>query len=91
MGLINAGVRACETLPVDVSLYTFNPRHERFYKRVLDLRTIAGPRPGHSVKGAPAVLMRGDRELMLPRWEKISSRRKSARMKPVDTGKFQAV
>ena len=67
----------------DVVLYTFNPKHEGFYGRMLGLKTIAGPREGHSVKGAPAILMRGEMSEMLARWERVVARRSSARLSPV--------
>ena len=66
----------------DVVLYTFNPKHEGFYGRMLGLRTVAGPRDGHSVKGAPAILMRGEMSEMMARWERVVARRSSARLAP---------
>ena len=86
LGLVNAGVEAAASLPVDVSLYTFNPKHESFYRRVLDLEPIAGPRPSHSVQGAPGILMRGERKKMVARWAGITRRRTSARLAPVAVG-----
>lgn len=65
---------------VDVALYTFNPKRESFYRRMLGLQKIAGPREGHSVKGAPAILMRGEMSDMLARWERVMVRRSSARL-----------
>jgi hypothetical protein len=67
----------------DVVLYTFNPKHEGFYGRMLGLKTIAGPRQGHSVKGAPAILMRGEMREMLARWDRVVARRSSARLTPI--------
>ncbi len=66
----------------DVVLYTFNPKHEGFYGRMLALKTVAGPRDGHSVRGAPAILMRGEMTEMLARWERVVARRSSARLAP---------
>ena len=66
----------------DVVLYTVNPKHVGFYGRMLGLRTVAGPREGHSVKGAPAILMLGEMSEMLARWERVVARRSSARLSP---------
>jgi N-acyl amino acid synthase FeeM len=79
MGIIGASTEWGIENHLRVTLYTFNPRHERFYRRVLGLRMIAGPRPSPSVQGAPAILMRGDLETLIPAWTKIKSRRTSAR------------
>jgi len=67
---------------VDRVLFTFNPKHEGFYGRMLGLKTIAGPRQGRSVRGAPAILMRGEMSEMVARWERVVARRSSARLKP---------
>jgi len=64
----------------DVALYTFNPKHERFYRRLLGLKTIAGPREGHSVQSAPAILMRGEIPEIVARWKRTVARRRSARL-----------
>lgn len=69
--LIQATVEEGKRYPLDVTLYTFNPKHERFYRRMLGLETIAGPLAGHSVKGAPAILMRGNLEALLKAWNRV--------------------
>jgi hypothetical protein len=69
-----------------VVLYVFNPKHESFYRRMLGLRTVAGPRVGHSVNGAPAVLMRGEMKEMAAKWAAVSVRRQSARSAPLVVG-----
>lgn len=66
----------------DAVLYTFNPKHESFYGRMLALKTVAGPRDGHAVKGAPAILMRGEMSEMVARWKRVVARRSSARLTP---------
>ncbi|WP_419656174.1 hypothetical protein Dvar_52740 [Desulfosarcina variabilis str. Montpellier] len=61
---------------VETMLFTFNPRHERIYKRLLNMTTIA--RDDESVAGlsnAPAVLMRVDKENLPDRWLKTSEQR----------------
>ncbi len=60
------------TLGIDILLATFNPKHERFYQRVLGFRKIADTRLDESVKGAPAVLLRGDIDDILAALKKLS-------------------
>jgi hypothetical protein len=83
MALINACVEHVVNQGLDVTLYTFNPRHEKFYKRMLGFETIAGPRPSPAVRNAPAVLMRGDLEVVARVWAQTQSRRSSARVRAV--------
>ena len=66
MQLISATLEGGREL-ADVVLFTFNPKHESFYGRMLGLRTIAEPREGSSVQSAPAILMRGEMAAMLER------------------------
>ena len=82
MKLISATLDAGKQV-ADVVLYTFNPRHVGFYGRMLGLQAIAGPRDGHSVKSAPAILMRGDMSEMIARWACVVARRSSALLSPV--------
>lgn len=56
---------------IETVLFSFNPRHERIYKKLLNMTTIA--RDDKSVAGlsnAPAVLMRADTEKLPDRWLK---------------------
>ncbi len=64
---IDQGIRQC----LDVLLFTFNPKHVRFYEQMLGLKVIAEPRFGRAVKGAPAILMRGGPTEMLKAWERF--------------------
>ncbi len=93
MGLIGAVVAAVRRRPYEVTLYTFNPRHEKFYRRMLGMETIAGPRPSPSVRNAPAILMRGDIEKVNRVWGRVERRRSSARLRPStsDTRQHQPV
>ena len=83
MGLVAAIMDEVVAYPDLVSLYTFNPRHERFYRRMCGFERIAGPRPSRAVKDAPGILMRGDWEKIQPVWERTKARRTSARLVPV--------
>lgn len=67
-----------------VWLFTFNPKHQKFYNRMLDFRTISDVRDGHSVGKAPAILMRGEMENMVRRWEQVKARHTSARLPHVN-------
>jgi len=82
--LISAMIEELAAQELGVILFVFNPRHERFYQKTIGLRTISAQvRGARSVKGAPAVLMRGDRDEILARWEQVKARRVSARLTPV--------
>jgi len=93
MGLIAAVVEAVRRRPYEVTLYTFNPRHEKFYRRMLGFETIAGPRPSPSVRNAPAILMRGDLDRVNRAWGRVERRRNSARLgrRTSDTREHQPV
>jgi hypothetical protein len=67
----------------DRVLFTFNPKHEGFYRRMLGLETVAGPRDGHSVQSAPAILMHSRMDSLAAHWERVKARRSSARLQPV--------
>ncbi len=83
MALVAAIVEEVLARPHHVTLYTFNPRHESFYRRMCGLEKIAGPRPSRSVKGAPGILMRGDIEKVAAVWPRTKARRISARLASV--------
>ncbi len=93
MGLIAAVVETVRRVPYEITLYTFNPRHEKFYRRMLGFETIAGPRPSPTVENAPAILMRGDLLKVDRAWSRVERRRSSARMRPEtsDTREYQPV
>ncbi|MFH1021854.1 MAG: hypothetical protein V1809_00520, partial [Planctomycetota bacterium] len=56
---VGAGVRTC--------VFTFNPRHERIYQRLLNMKAVARSEETAGLENAPAVFMRGDFE-NLPAW-----------------------
>jgi hypothetical protein len=89
MGLITRYVEYISMREIDVTLYTFNPKHGSFYKRMLDFEIIAEPRVGHAVQAAPAILMRGELERIVARWRKIMTRRDSARRQAVELAQTQ--
>jgi hypothetical protein len=93
MGLIAAVVDAVRRGSYEVTLYTFNPRHEKFYRRMLGFKTIAGPRPSPTVENAPAILMRGDLPEVNRAWGRVERRRSSARLRRAtsDTREYQPV
>ena len=57
---LEAGVATC--------LFTFNPRHENIYRKLLNMRTVARRENTQGLSNAPAVLMRLDREAVPERW-----------------------
>lgn len=68
MALIQETVTKLVEMNVQTSLYTFNPRHERIYQRLLNMRTIARNDGTHGLNNAPAVLMRVDTCDFPERW-----------------------
>ncbi len=82
-GLIRETVRRFVAGSVETVVFTFNPRHERIYKRLLNMTTIA--RHGGTVQGlnnAPAVFMRWDLETCPDQWLRTRdefARREAAR------------
>jgi hypothetical protein len=79
LALVAAIIEEAVARPYHVTLYTFNPRHEGFYRRMCGLEQIAGPRPSRSVKDAPGILMRGDKDKMAAVWSRVQARHSSAR------------
>ena len=61
---------ALNELQVETALFTFNPDHESFYKRYLNMTTIARCDCIGKLKNAPAVLMRADKETINERRSK---------------------
>jgi len=54
---------------VQTALFTFNPKHERVYRRILNMKTLARHDGTiHGMDNAPAVLMRLDIENLHPKW-----------------------
>lgn len=58
----------------DMVLFTFNPKHEKFYKKMLGLKTIAIG-TAKSVGGASAILMEGDSDVMANKWSVVCKKR----------------
>jgi UDP:flavonoid glycosyltransferase YjiC (YdhE family) len=67
---IRMGVQTC--------LFTFNPRHERIYQRLLNLRTVARREGMTGLLNAPAVLMRGDTERFHECWLRAADTKRQA-------------
>ncbi|MBI3831317.1 MAG: hypothetical protein HY291_17495 [Planctomycetes bacterium] len=68
MGLIQETVRCGISAGVLTCMFTFNPRHERIYKKLLNLETVAQCAETKGLKNAPAILMRLDLENCPQRW-----------------------
>ena len=58
--LLDSGTQTC--------LFTFNPRHERIYQRLLNMRTVARSGNARGLTTAPSVLMRCDCETVPDRF-----------------------
>lgn len=68
--LVRATVRKGCELGLHVTLYSFNPCHERAYRRFLGLETIARD-VCRAAGGAPAVLMFGDSRVIASRCPRL--------------------
>ncbi|MFH1022279.1 MAG: hypothetical protein V1809_02710 [Planctomycetota bacterium] len=67
MGLIRETLRLGTLYGVQTCVFTFNPRHERIYERLLNMKTVARNEGTAGLENAPAVFMRLDVET-LPEW-----------------------
>ncbi|MFH1022798.1 MAG: hypothetical protein V1809_05365 [Planctomycetota bacterium] len=67
MGLIRETVRSFVSEGGETCVFTFNPRHERVYQRLLNMKTVARSEGTAGLTNAPAVFMRCDVET-LPVW-----------------------
>jgi predicted GNAT family N-acyltransferase len=47
---------------IDYCLFSFNPKHEEFYKKYLNLETVGNTKICHAANNAPAILMLGKRD-----------------------------
>ena len=60
MALIQAAVNLWFESRLATCVFTFNPRHERIYQRMLNMTTVARSAGTHGLNAAPAVLMRAE-------------------------------
>ncbi|MFH1023802.1 MAG: hypothetical protein V1809_10505 [Planctomycetota bacterium] len=67
MGLIKETVMCAVDMGVLTCVFTFNPRHERVYQRLLNMKTVVRSEGTAGLDNAPAVFMRCDVE-NLPEW-----------------------
>ncbi|MFH1022789.1 MAG: nucleotide disphospho-sugar-binding domain-containing protein, partial [Planctomycetota bacterium] len=67
MGLIREVVTRAVDAGVRTGVFTFNPRHESIYQRLLNMKTVARNGETSGLQDAPAVFMRCDAEA-LPAW-----------------------
>lgn len=69
MALIQATVDLLRDKGVETGVFTFNPRHERFYQRLLNMQTVARHEGSvHGLQNAPAVFMRTTVADLPERW-----------------------
>lgn len=73
LSLITATMEMIGQKGLNVLLFSFNPRHEGFYTRLLGLHTIGTGSCGAVM--APGVLMRGDSLLMARKWMRLCKSR----------------
>jgi len=83
MPLIAMSVETGKDLGIGTMLFSVTPKHASFYQRMLDLDILGHSVSAHVVKNTEAVLLRGDRARMLARWERVKTRRISARLSAV--------
>jgi hypothetical protein len=69
MALIRAAVRLVCDAGVETAVFTFNPRHERIYQRILNMRTVARSAGSDGLCNAPAVFMRLETAQIPQRWK----------------------
>jgi len=74
LGLIQKTVDEAVACGIETMVFTFNPRHERIYRRLLNMRTVARSEGSAGLNNAPAVFMRLDREDLPEQWLKKTGR-----------------
>jgi hypothetical protein len=70
MALILGALRGIFDAGVQTTVFTFNPRHERVYQRLLNMKIVARKQGTDGLENAPAVFMRMDAETVPERWRK---------------------
>jgi len=68
MALIEETLKCMLHHDVATAVFTFNPRHERIYKKLLNMDTVARSENTNGLNSAPAVFMRLDAERIPERW-----------------------
>ena len=68
MALIRETVKRVVGAGIETCVFTFNPRHEAVYMRLLNMVSVARKEAIAGLANAPAVLMRWDLERCPPRW-----------------------
>lgn len=68
MEMIRQTIRGCLVAGASTCVFTFNPRHERIYQRLLNMETVARSTGTKGLTEAPAVFMRLDKENIPARW-----------------------
>jgi hypothetical protein len=81
-GLIAATVRAAVRRRIETCVFTFNPRHESVYRKILNMTTVAHAEETRGLKNAPAVFMRCDFERLPARWLTPMTTEAGVRVKP---------
>jgi hypothetical protein len=66
--VIEAVIEEYMAAGVEVSLFTFNPVHERVYQKLLGMQTVARSEGTCNLENAPAVLMRAEMGTLPERW-----------------------
>jgi hypothetical protein len=68
INLIRCTIHWCIDASVETCVFTFNPRHERFYQKILNIKTISRKESVGALQNAPAVFMRLDIEDCPEHW-----------------------
>ncbi len=68
MELIRQIVHEFVIQEIETCVFTFNPRHERIYKRLLNMETVAVRESTKGLENAPAVFMRFDMARCPEKW-----------------------
>ncbi len=69
MGLIQETLFQILEAGVETCVFTFHPRHERIYQRLLNMKTIARKERLSDLSNAPAVFMRMEMNHIPARWK----------------------
>ncbi len=84
LALIGATIEEMCRREIHTTLYTFNPKHEQFYAKMLGLKPVAYGRC-EAIDSPPAVLMVSEYQDLYEKWQVISRKRKfSFNLRPLN-------
>jgi hypothetical protein len=73
MAMIQAVIDGFIADGIETAVFTFNPRHERIYQRLLNMATVSRNDNTKGLSNAPAVFMRMELATVPEKWLKTAA------------------